>query len=94
VGYSISTLYAIQNPINPVLIETGINLDPYREGLAVSLLGDEIVAAQISKVPIYSDYFNLMALKPFDYVPSQKDHEEVSFISQASMKELPEVAIL
>jgi hypothetical protein len=37
VGYRLSILYAIQNPINPVLIEKGINLDPYRASLAVAL---------------------------------------------------------
>jgi hypothetical protein len=94
VGYNVSILYAIQNPTNPALIEKGINLDPYREGLAVALASDETLAAQIGKVPIYSDYFNLMALKPFDHAPSSKSHEELSCISQASLKEQAEISII
>jgi glycosyltransferase involved in cell wall biosynthesis/2-polyprenyl-3-methyl-5-hydroxy-6-metoxy-1,4-benzoquinol methylase len=94
VGYNVSILYAIQNPINPALIEKGINLDPYREGLAVALAGNEAVTAQIGKVPIYSDYFNLMALKPFDYNLSPKSHAELSGIAQASVEQLAEVSII
>ena len=94
VGYDVSILYAIQNPINPALIEKGLNLDPYRAGLAVSLVGNETVTAHIGRAPIYADYFNLMALKPRDRAPSTQSKEELSRIAQASLEQLAEVSII
>jgi glycosyltransferase involved in cell wall biosynthesis/2-polyprenyl-3-methyl-5-hydroxy-6-metoxy-1,4-benzoquinol methylase len=94
IGYKVSILYAIQNPVNPILVEKGLNLDPYREGLAVSLVGNETVTAQIGKAPIYSDYFNLMALKPPDWVPPARFEEQLTGIAQASIEELTEVTII
>jgi 2-polyprenyl-3-methyl-5-hydroxy-6-metoxy-1,4-benzoquinol methylase/glycosyltransferase involved in cell wall biosynthesis len=94
IGYEVPKLIAIQNPVNPALLEKGIDLNPYREGLEVSLTGAEVVENQIGKISIYSDYFNLIAVKPLNCEVAVERETELSNVAGSSLEQLERVDIV
>ena len=94
IGYEVPKLFAIQNPVNPALIEKDIDLAPYREGLEVSLIGKEVVEDQIGKVRVYSDFFNLIAVKPANARLIAEGEARLSGIAQSSLEQLEDVSII
>jgi len=74
IGFRTERVIAIQNPVNPRLAESGVDVESRRDELCVDLAGVEAVARGVVERPMAADYFNLLAVKPAD-APERSPHE-------------------
>jgi 2-polyprenyl-3-methyl-5-hydroxy-6-metoxy-1,4-benzoquinol methylase len=93
IGYEVPLFHACQNPINQELIDHGIDIEPYRKGLAVSLIGADAVEAQIEIVPMVADFFNLIAVKPAESEVASQWESDLAKIAQFSLEQREAVSI-
>lgn len=87
IGFRVPRLVAIQNPINPELEARGIDLEPYRACLAVTMSGEKDVARRVEEVVCCSDFYNLLAVKPDDAGIRSDREGELARIAAASRLE-------
>jgi SAM-dependent methyltransferase len=66
IGFRVTRLIAIQNPVNPRLAEVGVDAAAQLDDLQVDLNGVDAVRDGVASRRLVADYFNLLAVKPED----------------------------
>lgn len=94
IGFRTERLIAIQNPINPRLAESGIDVESRLDDLRVDLAGAEAVARGVVERAMLADYFNLLAVKPLDASERSPREDELAAVAAGSCVERKSVAIL
>jgi glycosyltransferase involved in cell wall biosynthesis/2-polyprenyl-3-methyl-5-hydroxy-6-metoxy-1,4-benzoquinol methylase len=94
IGFNVPKLCAIQNPINPALTQSCIDIEPYRAGLALSVEGEEKIAEAVRAREFYADFFNLIAVKPNEQHIASPSEPDLIKVAQYSNQELCSVNVV
>ena len=94
IGYRVPRLSAIQSPVNPKLLEQGIDVEPYRSRLAISLKDENGIVESMSSMNFRADYFQLMAVKPAEGPIVSEQEAELLNIAQCSIRQREKVDII
>jgi len=93
VGFSIAQLTAT-HPLKPELIEKGYDVEPFRKGLNVLVRGETGIMDYLRRGEAYSDFFDLLAIKPEQSDVSSPSEHSLRRIAESSLVERPSVRIL
>jgi glycosyltransferase involved in cell wall biosynthesis/2-polyprenyl-3-methyl-5-hydroxy-6-metoxy-1,4-benzoquinol methylase len=93
IGFVVARIYAVQESVNQAIIDQGCDIQPYKDGLRISLSGEVEVSARIEKSGCFSDYFHLLATKPFQSGVSAECETTLLSIAQSSLQQLANVTI-